>query len=292
MVATAKNYCFTLNNYTDDDERRLAGNLEDVQYIIYGREIAETGTRHLQGFVSFKRRKSLQAVKRILGNPTVHCEVARNVNASIEYCKKDGDFIENGHLKSHAGQRSDLDDFKEAVKGGMLSLVELREHHSDVFAKYPRFVLQYVDDHAPEKVIDDHEFREWQADLNGRLNLAPDDRTIEFIVDHVGNSGKTWFAHWYAARHDRVQVIQPGKKADMAFVLDTNIRVLFVDAPRSKQGEFLQYDFLEDVKNGYVFSTKYESRVKKLNKCHVVIMMNEEPDMTKLSADRYKITYT
>lgn len=64
---------------------------------------------------------------------------------------------------------------------------------------------------------------------------------------------------------------------------------MFVDAPRSKQGEFIQYDFLEDVKNGYVFSTKYESRVKTLDNVHVVVNMNETPDMSKLSADRYHI---
>jgi hypothetical protein len=42
--------------------------------------------------------------------------------------------------------------------------------------------------------------------------------------------------------------------------------------------QFLQYDFLEDVKNGFVFSHKDESQVKHLGKVHVVVMMNEMPD--------------
>jgi len=62
-----------------------------------------------------------------------------------------------------------------------------------------------------------------------------------------------------------------------------------MDAPRSKQGEYIQYDFLEEVKNGRVFCPKYESRMKRLGKCHVVVMMNEHPDLTKLSDDRYSI---
>ena len=64
--------------------------------------------------------------------------------------------------------------------------------------------------------------------------------------------------------------------------------VLF-DCPRSKQGEYIQYDFLEEVKNGYVFSGKYEPRIKRFKVPHVVVAMNEYPDMEKLSADRYNI---
>ena len=43
------------------------------------------------------------------------------------------------------------------------------------------------------------------------------------------------------------------------------------------------------MKNGYVFCSKYESRVKQLSPCHVVVFMNEDPDMNKLSKDRYVI---
>lgn len=286
----AKNWAFTLNNYTDDDVTRLSRGHDQVSYLVFGRETAESGTPHLQGFVQFRRKLSLAAAKRII-SPRANMSVARNVHAAAEYCKKeDEDFVEIGSLGGGSGSRNDLDEFKEAVKSGVKTLQEIREAHSEVYAKYPRFCLEYMQDHAPEKALPDHELRPWQTELQARLDGEADDRTVEFIVDETGNAGKTWFAHWYAQKNDRVQVIQPGKKADMAYCLDASIRVLFVDAPRSKQGEFVQYDFLEDCKNGYVFSTKYESRVKQLDKCHVVILMNEEPDMTKLSLDRYKIT--
>jgi hypothetical protein len=230
----------------------------------------------------------MQQCKNTIGsNP--HVEPTRNVNASIEYCKKEGNYTEIGEMGGGTGHRSDLDEFKDAVKGGMLSLKEIREMHSEVYAKYPRFCLEYIRDNLPDKDLPTHPLREWQQELNQRLNLEPDDRTVDFVVDASGNMGKTWFAHYYSQLHDRVQVLQPGPKKDMAHALDPTIRVLFMDAPRSKQGEYLQYDFLEDVKNGYVFSQKYESHVKQLGKCHVVVMMNEQPDMTKLSADRYNI---
>jgi hypothetical protein len=75
----------------------------------------------------------------------------------------------------------------------------------------------------------------------------------------------------------------------MALVLDTCARVIFFDFPRSKQGNYIQYDFLEEVKNGYVFSGKYESCIKTLANVHVVVFLNEMPNMTKLSANRYVI---
>ena len=291
MPSRAKNWAWTLNNYTEEDVNRLSVAHNEVQYLIFGREVApDNGTPHLQGFVQLKRKLSLAAVKRILSQ-RAHVEVARNVPAAIEYCKKDDEnFVEIGELSGGAGSRNDLEQFKDAVKGGLQSLREVREAHSEVYARHTRWCLEYMQDHAPAKELPNHELRPWQAELKTRLDGEADDRTIEFVVDTEGNQGKTWFAHWYANQCDDCQVIQPGKKADMAYCLDSTIRVLIMDAPRSKQGEFVQYDFLEDVKNGYVFSTKYESRVKQLQRCHVVVLMNEDPDLSKLSVDRYKIT--
>lgn len=289
-MSLAKHWCFTLNNYSQDDELRLQALGPPVVHAVIGREVGESGTPHLQGYLCLSERKRMAFVKRLIGgNP--HVEVARNVQASITYCEKDGDFFVVGApAEQNTGQRTDLEAFKEDVKQGNHDIKSIREIHSEVYAKYTRFCLEYIQDNMPQKALPAHPLREWQQELNGRLNLIADDRTIEFVVDTTGNSGKTWFAHYYSQLHERVQVLQPGKKADMAYALDPTIRVLFIDAPRSKQGEFIQYDFLEDVKNGYVFSSKYESRVKQLERCHVVVLMNELPDMSKLSEDRYKIT--
>lgn len=110
------------------------------------------------------------------------------------------------------------------------------------------------------------------------------------MVDSTGGTGKSWFCDYYAKTHrEETQILTPGKYADMALALDPAIKVLFLDCPRSKQGDFIQYDFLENVKNGRIFSGKYESGMKYLNPLHVVVMMNEYPDMEKLSEDRYNV---
>lgn len=285
----AKHWCFTLNNYTEEDEQRLRGLGNQVVYLIAGHEVGDNGTPHLQGFVSFNQRKRFTQVLNTLGQ--CHLSVARNVQQSIAYCRKadDDPIVVGEEPVATQGKRSDIDEFKEAVKGGMFAMDDIREHHSEVYARSPRFVLEYVNQYRPAPPIENHPLRGWQQDLGTKLARAADSRKIYFVVDVTGNCGKSWYAHYYASLNPDAQVMLPGKKADMTFCLRTDIRVLFVDAPRSKQGEFIQYDFLEDVKNGFVFSGKYESHNKRLGKVHVVVMMNEEPDMTKLSADRYEI---
>lgn len=81
------------------------------------------------------------------------------------------------------------------------------------------------------------------------------------------------------------------KHADMAYALPNVLRVLFLDCTR-QQVEFLPYSFIESLKDGVVFSPKYESRVKHYGPVHVVVMMNQNPDMDKLSEDRYRIITT
>jgi hypothetical protein len=136
-----------------------------------------------------------------------------------------------------------------------------------------------------------HPLRVWQSRLWHDLERNPDDRKVVFVVDQIGNSGKSWFAKYVLQLKgaDKVQIIRPGKSQDMAYALRSEISILFVDSPRSKS-EFLQYDFFEAVKDGMVFNSKYESRVKFfMGGVHVVVLMNEHPKMDALSADRYDV---
>lgn len=291
-MSRGKNWCFTLNNYTSDDYERLTRLVQNDEcvYIVFGKEVGESGTPHLQGFIAFSKRVYMTDVKKRISR-TAHFELARLVPESIEYCKKDGDVFEAGVIPVGQGKRSDIEDFKIDCKAGLLNFKEIREKHSTVYAKYKSFVMEYVVDNSPKVTVPTYTLHEWQQDLLKKLTEEPDDRTIQFIVDSTGNNGKSWFAHWYASNNANCQVMCPGKRADMAYILRTDIRVLILDAPRSKQGEFIQYDFLEDVKNGYVFSPKYESSTKSLGNVHLVVLMNEPPDLTKLSFDRFDITY-
>ena len=85
----AKNWCFTINNPTPEDYALFPLPTALVQYCIYGREIGDDGTPHLQGYVQFRNRIRFNKVKELL--PRSHLEVqrARSNSAAKEYCEKE-----------------------------------------------------------------------------------------------------------------------------------------------------------------------------------------------------------
>jgi len=287
-MSKAKNWCFTTNNYNDQHLLRISAIAEDdsTAYLCYGKEVGAEGTPHLQGYVSFKARKRFEQVKRLI--PDSHLSVARGTASQNQaYCQKEGDFTEFGDPPSGAGERCDLKLFMEAVKSGCTDRKLLREEHSKTMARYPRFCSEYIGDHE-EADVPDHPLFEWQRILNEKLSRETNDREIVFVVDKEGNVGKTWFAKWFCARNETAQYMESTKKADMAYSLKRDVTHLFVNCTR-QQVDFLNYSFLEAVKDGMVFSGKYESCTKIVGPCHVIVMMNQDPEMDKLSSDRYKI---
>ena len=87
---TARNFTFTQNNYGDTT---LVDGVE-CRYIIYGKEVGESGTPHLQGVICFNTPVRETAVRKKI--PGCHIEIAKSLSAAIEYCKKDGDWTERG----------------------------------------------------------------------------------------------------------------------------------------------------------------------------------------------------
>lgn len=97
-----KHYCFTYNNYDDRAKEQLEQALRQItEKFVFGKEVGESGTPHLQGYIHLKAKKRITELK-YLGQ-TIHWEKARNIPASIEYCKKDGDYIEYGFPTVYKG---------------------------------------------------------------------------------------------------------------------------------------------------------------------------------------------
>jgi len=286
----SRSWTITVNNYDETvlDSLRKGLSSEAVRYAIFGYEIApSTGTPHLQGYVSFKNKLTLRQVKEVVGDEA-HIEVAKaSEQKNREYCSKDGKTEEFGR-RAAPGTRNDLDSFKNAVKAGCLNIKQLREDHSEVVAKYPRFCHDYIRDNIPAPEFEVHELNEWQAELETELNKPPCDRKVRFIIGRKGCNGKSWFAKYYCSKHEDAYLLRPGKLADMAYILPYPLRVLFIDCPRTTL-EFLVpvYRLIEEIKDGYVQSSKYESCVKLYGPVHVVVLLNQAPDQYALSPDRY-----
>lgn len=293
MPGRSKHWQFTLNNYTDNHERELEALAESpaVDYLIYGKEVGSSGTPHLQGHVSYSTRKVFAIVKGDLPEGA-HLEVVRLLQHHIEYCKKDGSYREFGTpphgATSKPGARSEFADFRSTVADGVHDTPELREKHPNVMARYPVFARSVIRDLFPVPPPRDHDLRDWQRYVLAKLDGEPHPRRILFVVDRAGNQGKTWFAKHVRSTREAVQIIRPSRVNDMAYQYKPTSKIVFIDIPRSKIEQF-QYAFLEYLKDGILPINKYESTTLYFDPPHVVVTMNEDPDLTALSDDRYEI---
>ena len=106
MSKGSRGWCFTINNYTEEDRDGLRS-LECV-YIVYGYERGDNGTPHFQGYVHFQHQKTLSAVKKIM--PRAHLEPRKgSVDQAVEYCKKEGDFEERGEKPKSQKERGEME---------------------------------------------------------------------------------------------------------------------------------------------------------------------------------------
>lgn len=305
MVKETKRYCFTFNNYTDQGIETLKTTVQELcTYLYWTHEVAPTtGTPHLQGYLELKKKTRASVLGKIFKDLEAEkkprfCAAKGSAKQNEDYIEKpdlnivgDKQFYKYGQPAETApGKRTDLQAFQEVVKSGVLDRKRLREDFPEVCAKYPRFVDSYIRDQIQVPKEPDHPFRPWQQELAERLNQPADNRTVNFIVDHLGNQGKSWFAKKWLESHPNAFLMRPGKHADMAYILPDKLDVLFLDCTR-KQLDYVPYTLLEELKDGYVMSTKYETMVKRYQPMHIVVLMNEQPDMAALSQDRYKVVH-
>lgn len=135
----SRGWCFTLNNYEDTDCQVLQGGgktPEVVSYLIFGKELGESGTPHLQGYLYFKTLKSLKQAKAAISE-RAHLEPQRgSVEQAVEYCKKDGCHYEYGDLPRQ-GKRTDLEQVAHMIVEGA-SVADVAVAHPSTFIKFSR----------------------------------------------------------------------------------------------------------------------------------------------------------
>lgn len=130
-------WCFTYNNYTDDDLQRLARlpTGGPVQYICWGIEQASTGTPHLQGYLETTSKRTRRRVSELIGT-RAHIEIRRgSQQQAIDYCKKDGHFVEYG-TKISQGARTDLAEALEPLRNGDANLQSWAMENPELYCRY------------------------------------------------------------------------------------------------------------------------------------------------------------
>lgn len=127
------NWCFTINNPEPGIDALLAtlvlGDDAPAKFVVYQGERASTP--HVQGYVQWKRAKTLSASKCQLGLHTAHMEPAKGSPAeNVTYCTKEDTYDSTvcprrnlGTMSVGKGQRSDLIGLNQAILDGRVKTV-------------------------------------------------------------------------------------------------------------------------------------------------------------------------
>ena len=89
QISPALHWILTWNNYPKDWEKNFEFQRSKISLAVFGKEVGESGTPHIQGYIKFKtktRPKDLFAKE-------IHWEKCRCPREAITYCMKDNDYI-------------------------------------------------------------------------------------------------------------------------------------------------------------------------------------------------------
>ncbi|AWW06057.1 MAG: helicase [Cressdnaviricota sp.] len=148
----ARNFCFTLNNYTDENMRDVSLLVNKVKYICYSQEVGKCGTPHLQGYFELKNDTTISALQKgMLKGLRMSIRVALGTTyQNIIYCSKDNNttFKEFGEKKQQ-GKRTDLLEIRDDIMSGKC-VDDLAVENPTIFHQYGR-TLERLEDIAMRK---------------------------------------------------------------------------------------------------------------------------------------------
>ena len=222
-------------------------------YVIGLETCPDTRRLHLQGYIEFigacRKGYRLTALKEMF-DKQIHWEKAKkNAYVNANYCSKDGDYV-----------------FKN------LDIEEMRL-----------------------ATIEFDILRPWQKAISALVAGREDPRfgrTIYWFWEPRSDFGKSILAAHLVDCRGAIMV--GGKNDAKCAVADYKNkngfgpRLVIIDVPR-RQGARVSYTGIEEIKNGFFFSGKYESGMVRFNSPHIVVFANEPPIHGSLSEDRWKI---
>lgn len=139
----SRNWCFTLNNFTEAEMTHIHDPPDWVKYIAYEKEVGKEGTPHIQGYLVANNPVRLKSWKAFLRR--AHVEVMRgSLDQNEAYCSKEGKFTEVGSRPAQ-GRRTDLIDAKRKLDEGIepMELAQNEQYFGTVM-RHERFFEKYA----------------------------------------------------------------------------------------------------------------------------------------------------
>lgn len=293
-----RDWCLTINNSkTVQEAYLLQAKLQEevttnkIRYFIMGTETAPTtGKQHLQCYFYWANARTFSAVKKDFPGAHIEPRKAPDLQAAADYCKKEGQYVEGGELPRN-DKKGNVNQWKMIhvdIQEGM-SLADLTLKYPEESIKYSSGIKNAYELHRPK-----HKFcilekygstTPIQQQILDYVNGPTHDREIFWVYDQKGGTGKTDLANHLICQNNFL-VFGNAKTADVA--LAWNGENVIFDYSRSQQ-DHINYGVIEDIKNGRIFSGKYQSCTKLYARPKVLVFANFCPDESKMSADRWNI---
>lgn len=140
-MSYARSVCFTCNNYTEQQIEAIKA--IDCRYLVFGFEVGESGTPHLQGYIEFNSSLKWSTIHNKLKGCHTEARKSTAKNAA-EYCKKDGKFFEKGDI-SKQGCRGDIEDARDKIKSGEVSVEQIMDENPQFYHQYGRTLKDLED---------------------------------------------------------------------------------------------------------------------------------------------------
>lgn len=133
----------------------------------------------------------------------------------------------------------------------------------------------------------------WQDYICRRLLESLDNRRIYWLFDKLGSHGKSTLVKWMAYYHNAI-ILDWADMKDCACAVSRakDKKIIIFNLMRSKPARICHQDLyaaIEACKDGIVFSPKYESGQVIWEGSNVLVLSNFEPDLDRLSRDRWDI---
>lgn len=250
QVNKAKRWFFTYNNFTEEEIVPIIETFNTkCEKWIFQEETGESGTRHLQGNIWAKEKLRPTELKL---SKKIHWELTKGTDVeAIAYCSK-----------------------KETATGRLWRSKGL------ILPK-------------PLKLIE--VLRPWQSDVESSATNEDneDDRTINWIYDEVGKNGKSQLAKRLVALYGALY-ITTGKKSDIMnlafnYTEEKYLSCVILDLPRNTRPQDVDYSALENLIDGMICNTKYETGMRVINSPCIWVFANMPPEWDKMTEDRFKV---
>lgn len=193
------NWCFTVNNYTDDD----IVNVKSLQYkyLVYGYEVGAEGTPHLQCYVELEKLSRRSAIVKAV--PRAAKVEPRYQHSTAEqasnYCKKDGNYVEDGTI-STARMLAGSSPKQKSIKNKDAIMVMSAPNKEDAIA-LARSLMPHdwllhstaIENSLNKLFTTPHQHRYQPSDFECPM-LTEDDKKLAILLWGPSGFGKTQYA--------------------------------------------------------------------------------------------------